>query len=111
MNAFTLIKIFNMTNTTDINIDDETIARVGLIPADEPINTQLSPAARVFKYPHLDRVYIMESDLYGNIMPKDSCFLAYYGRNGLMGQHLKIETLRNSGVEDIKALVRKNAQG
>ena len=71
----------------DFNIDDETISKIGLILSDKPINAQIAPNARVFEYPHLDNVFIMESDLYGNTMPKNSCFLAFYGTHGLIGKH------------------------
>jgi len=100
-----------MINTADVNIDEQTIKKLGLKVSDDAITAQLPHNARAFKYPHLDKVYIMETDLYGNVMPKDSCFLAFYGRNGLMGKHLKIETLKNASVEDIKAIVQKNCEG
>ncbi|MDQ6812640.1 MAG: hypothetical protein M3040_02700 [Bacteroidota bacterium] len=100
-----------MTITVDFNLDEETINKVGLQPSDEAINAQVTPDARVFKYPHLDNVFVMESDLYGNPMPKNSCFLAFYGHHGLIGKHLKIETLKNSSVEDIKHIVETNEEG
>ncbi len=100
-----------MINSNDLNIDDETISKTGLILSDEPINAQIAPNARVFKYPDLDNVFIMESDLYGNIMPKNSCFLAFNGSHGLIGKHLSVETLKNSSVEDIKKIVESNSEG
>lgn len=100
-----------MTNTEEYNIDEETISKLGLRPSDKPINAQCAPNARVFEFPHLDNVFIMESDLYGNTMPKDSCFLAFYGSHGLIGKHLKIETLKHASVEDIKEMVQKHSQG
>ncbi len=100
-----------MINSNDLNLDEETISKAGLIPADHPINAQIPPNARVFKYPDLDNVFIMESDLYGNIMPKNSCFLAFNGSHGLMGKHLSVETLKNSSVEDIKKMVEINSEG
>ncbi len=100
-----------MINSKDLNIDDETISKTGLILSDEPINAQIAPNARVFKYPDLDNVFIMESDLYGNIMPKNSCFLAFNGSHGLIGKHLSVETLKNSSVEDIKKIVESNSEG
>ncbi|MCW3109986.1 MAG: hypothetical protein JWQ09_4492 [Segetibacter sp.] len=84
-----------MTIIEDFNIDEETISKIGLRLSDEPINAQIAPNARVFEYPHLYKVFVMESDLYGNTMPKDSCFLAFYGHHGLIGKDLKVETLRN----------------
>jgi len=53
----------------------------------------------------------MESDLYGNTMPKDSCFLAFNGKHGLIAKHLKVETLRNASVEEIKKLIEANSEG
>ncbi|MDB5197188.1 MAG: hypothetical protein JWP88_1559, partial [Flaviaesturariibacter sp.] len=67
--------------------------------------------ARVFNYPELDNVFIMESDLYGNPMPKDSCFLAFTGRNGLVGKHITIDTLTNTGLEGIRQMVADNTEG
>jgi len=94
-----------------VNIDDQIINKIGLRLSDKPINPQTAPNARIFEYPDLDNVFIMESDLYGNIMPKDSCFLAFYGHHGLMGKHLKIETLKNASSEDIKKMVESNIEG
>ncbi len=99
-----------MTHIENINLDEETISKVGLRLSDELINAKLSIGSRVFEYPELDKVFIMESDLYGNIMPKDSCFLAFYGQHGLIGKHLKVETLKNSSVSDIKKIVEDNLE-
>lgn len=93
------------------NLDEETIRKTGLRLSDKQVNAQLAPDARVFEFPQLENVFIMESDLYGNTMPKGSCFLAYYGRNGLMGQHLKVETLKSCSLEDIKKIVERNTSG
>lgn len=95
----------------DVNIDEETINKVGLKLSNKPIHAPQAPFARVFEYPHLENVFIMETDLYGNAMPKGSCFLVFYGRNGLMGTDLGVETLKHSSVEDIRAIVEKHAQG
>ena len=95
----------------DFNIDEETISKTGLRLSDEAINAQVAPGARVFEYPHLDKVFVMESDLYGNTMPKGSCFLAFYGQHGLIGKHLKVEVLKNSSVEDIKKMVESHIEG
>lgn len=100
-----------MTRSTEINLDEETIRQVGLQQTDKPINAQIAPDARVFSYPFLDEVFIMESDLYGNKMPKGSCFLAFNGKHGLIGQHLKVETLKNASVEEIKKIIEANAEG
>ncbi|MCW3113021.1 MAG: hypothetical protein JWR18_1417 [Segetibacter sp.] len=100
-----------MTITDDYNIDEETISKIGLRLSNEHINAQIAPTARIFEYPHLEKVFIMESDLYGNTMPKDSCFLAFYGHHGLIGKPLKIETLKNADVKDIKNMVESNEEG
>lgn len=94
-----------------VNIDEETIRKAGLKLSDKDINAQIAPNARVFEYPQLENVFIMESDLYGNPMPEGSCFLAFTGKNGLVGKHLKIETLLNAGPNDIKNIVESNNEG
>lgn len=100
-----------MTRTTEDYLDEMTIRQVGLQPTDQPINAQIAPGARVFKYPQLEDVYIMESDLYGNTMPKDSCFLAFNGKHGLIGKQLKVATLKSATVEEIKKMIEANAEG
>ena len=77
------------------NLDDGTIKSIGLRLTDKHINAETAPSARVFEYPHLPDAYIMESDLYGNRMPKDSCFLAFNGPHGMIGKHVRVETLRH----------------
>ena len=91
-----------MINSDDFNIDEETIDKLGLRLSDKPVNAQIASGAREFEYPGLENVFVMESDLYGNMMPKESCFLAFYGSHGLIGKNLKVETLKNASVEDIK---------
>ena len=59
-----------MKNTKHFNIDDETISELGLVLSDKDINAQIAPDARIFEYPGLDNVFVMESDLYGNTMQK-----------------------------------------
>jgi hypothetical protein len=100
-----------MLSKKDINIDEETIRNIGLRLSDKAINAQIAPEARVFEIAGLENVYIMESDLYGNVMPKDTCFLAFYGRRGLMGQHLKVDSLKELSVEEIKKIVERNSEG
>ena len=100
-----------MTPNTDFNIDEETIRRLRLTISDKPINAQIASGARVFRYPELEDVFIMESDLYGNTMPKDSCFLAFYGNHGLIGKHLTVEKLKQASVEEIKLMTELHAQG
>ena len=91
------------------NIDQQTINKIGLRPSDKPINPT-APEARVFEYPHLEDVYVMECDLYGNIMPKGDCFLAFYGKHGLIGKQVKVEYLKNASLDDIRKVVRKNEE-
>lgn len=100
-----------MESTNGVNIDEETISKIGLRPSNKSINAHISPEARVFIYPFLEDVFVMESDLYGNKMPKDSCFLVFKGHHGLMGKHLKVETLRNATIKDIKDMVESNNEG
>lgn len=100
-----------MNNENEVNIDDTTIKDIGLRLTDKHINAETAPSARVFEYPHLPDVYIMESDLYGNRMPKDSCFLAFNGPHGMIGKHVRVETLRHSTVTDIKQMVEENNEG
>ena len=100
-----------MDSNSDVNIDEETIQKLGLRPSENLINAPLAPEARVFNYPFLADVFIMESDLYGNKMPKDSCFLAFKGKQGLVGKHLSVETLRNASIKDIKDMVENNREG
>lgn len=100
-----------MKNTNDDNLNMQIIERLGLRLSDQKINADICPDARVFEYPHLNNVFIMENDLYGNVMPKGSCFLAFYGRQGLMGKHLKVETLLHASVDDIKNIVASNSDG
>lgn len=100
-----------MINIEEVNIDSDTIRKVGLKLSTQKINASIRPDARIFEYPHLDNVFIMENDLYGRVMPKDSCFLAFYGSHGLIGKNLKVETLRNASVEDISNIVEKNIGG
>ena len=100
-----------MDNVSDENIDQATIEAVGLRLTDKHLNAETAANARVFEYPQLEGVYIMESDLYGNKMPKDTCFLAFNGQHGMIGKHLKVETLRHSTVNDIKQMVEENSGG
>jgi hypothetical protein len=100
-----------MESSPDFNIDEETIRKIGLRPSENLINASIAPDARVFNYPFLADVYIMESDLYGNKMPKGSCFLAFSGQHGLVGKHLAVETLKNATIKDIKEMVEHNREG
>jgi hypothetical protein len=100
-----------MSKIEETNFDAETINRIGLRLSDRAINAEIAPNARVFEYPHLKDVFVMESDLYGNTMPKDSCFLVFNGQHGLIGKHLKVETLKNASAADIKKIVDSNNEG
>ncbi|MGZ3909252.1 MAG: hypothetical protein ACXVBR_04185 [Flavisolibacter sp.] len=100
-----------MGDYTRHTIDEKTISQLGLLETKKQINAPCAPHARVFEYPHLDNVFIMENDLYGTIMPEHSCFIAFKGRKGLVGRSITIEALRNTSVEDIKKLVADNSEG
>jgi hypothetical protein len=100
-----------VNNIHEENLDNATIKFIGLKLSDKHVNAETALSARVFEYPHLPDVYIMESDLYGNKMPKDSCFLAFNGQHGMIGKHIKVETLRHSTVMEIKQMVEENNDG
>ena len=100
-----------MNSTALYNLDEETIRKVGLELSDRQINAQVAPDARVLRCPHLEEVYVMESDLYGNTMPKDTCFLVFTGKHGLIGTHLKVDLLKSASVEDIRKIIAANSQG
>lgn len=98
-------------NKGNQNIDQDTIDKLGLSLTDRHVNADFAADARVFVYPHIDNVFIMESDLYGNKMPKNSCFLAFYGRNGLVGKHLNVHELKKMTPQEIKDMVKNNSEG
>jgi hypothetical protein len=100
-----------MSDTVSYNIDKETISRLGLTITHKQVNAQSTPHARVFEYPHLENVFIMENDLYGATMPGHSCFIAFNGRHGLMGKQISIDELKNSSLEEIRKLVVDNSEG
>jgi hypothetical protein len=100
-----------MITENEFNIDEETIESVGLKLTNTPLTAEAAPlSARVYTYPNLDNVYIMETDLYGNAMPKDSCFVAFKGQHGLIGRTLKIEKLKRLTVTDIEKIVQDNSR-
>ena len=100
-----------MANNEEFSIDDETISKIGLRPSDKSTNAKIVSKTRVFNYPDLENVFVMESDLYGNKMPKNSCFLAFIGQHGLIGKHLKVETLKNASPLDIRNMVDNHKEG
>lgn len=100
-----------MSDIISYNIDEETISKLGLIITNKQINAPSTPHARVFEYPHLDNVFIMENDLYGTTRPEHTCFIAFNGRHGLVGKQLSIEELKNASAEDIRKLVADNSEG
>ena len=100
-----------MRNYTEGTIDAETIKAVGLKPTNTLLNAATALCARVYEYPSLEHVYVMDSDLYGHSLPKDSCFLAFDGRHGLMGKDLKVETLKHASVKEIEKIVQANNKG
>ncbi len=93
------------------NLDDTIIKTLGLRISAKSINAQTAQDSRIFDYPHLENVFVMESDLYGNPMPENSCFLAFNGKHGLIGKHLTIQTLANSTVAEIRHIVETNTDG
>src|SRR5687768_5013106 len=98
-----------MKKHNSYNLNAKTINKVGLQLSTKQLNAHTAPNARIFDYPHLEgQLYIMENDLYGNVMPKGSCFMAFYGRDGLMGKHIRVETLKNASLEEMKRQVACN---
>jgi len=97
-----------MTDNTTCRIDDQTISKAGLRLSDTPVKSILALNARMYEFPALQDVYVMESDFYGNPMPEGSCFLAFLGRHGLLGTDMPLERLRTSSTEDIRKLVQSN---
>ena len=59
--------------------------------------------------PHIDTQTMQIH--YGNTMPENSCFLAFYGNHGLIGKHLKMETLKNSSIHEIRELIATHNSG
>ncbi len=100
-----------MERDNTFNISAQIINKLGLKRSDKSINAHLTSEARVFEYPNLQDVFIMENDLYGNIMPVGSCFLAFYGSHGLIGKHILIETLSNASAEEITKMVQIHSEG
>jgi hypothetical protein len=100
-----------LMDNNEVNLSASTITKLGLTISEEKINASVNPESRIFNYPGLENVFVMESDLYGNPMPKDSCFLAFTGRNGMVGKHITIDTLRHTSVEGIRQLVESNIEG
>lgn len=100
-----------MRNISDDTINSNTISELGLRISEKKINADICPDARIYEYPQLSDVFIMENDLYGNKMPNGSCFLAFYGSHGLIGKHLSLNKLKNSSVEDIRNIVARNTEG
>jgi hypothetical protein len=100
-----------MTNEKAYHIDEEIINSVGLQPSDNPVSSQLATNARVYEFPTLDNVFVMESDFYGNPMPEGSCFLAVQGKRGLMGRRLRVETLRDCRTEEIQKMAQDISEG
>lgn len=100
-----------MKENKTFHIDESTIKKAGLQLSDEGNQVQAIPGTRKFKYPGLEGVYIMEQDLYGNAMPEGSCFLAFEGKHGLIGQPLPIETLRNTDAAGLQKIIDSNSNG
>lgn len=94
-----------------VNINIKTINDLELYQVGKAINAHTTSKARIFSIADLQDVYIMENDLYGNVMPMGSFFLAFNGRNGLMGIQILIDTLRKSSPSDIGKIVDANNNG
>ncbi len=93
------------------NLSDQLIKQLGLRPSGKTVNAPTASSDKVFAFLDVANVYLMESDLYGNKMPEGSLFLAFDTHSGLAGKHIRIETLHNSSVEDIRKMVADNDSG
>jgi hypothetical protein len=100
-----------MINNNVHHIDEETISSTGLRPSHNPVTAQLATRTRIFEFPTLQDVFVMESDFYGNAMPAGTCFLVFNGRHGFIGEELHVETLRNISAAEIRERVRRNSAG
>jgi len=97
-----------MIKDTVYHIGAEIIDSMGLRLTDRPVSSLLAVNARVYEFPTLQNVFVMESDFYGNPMPEGSCFLAYYGRYGYIGTDLPAEKLKETSAEDIKKMIQSS---
>jgi len=100
-----------MINEAVHHIDEEIINSKRLQPAGIPAGSQLATNARVYEFPELENVFVMESDFYGNPMPAGSCFLAFQGKRGLLGRRLSVEKLRNCSTAEIQTIVQNSNEG
>ena len=100
-----------MTTINKYCLDKATIDKLGLRLSNQSINAQIALGSKVFEYPHIQNVFIMESDLYGNLMPEGTCFLAFEGQHGLIGRNLTIEKLTMASEDDIRSMVLHNNEG
>jgi hypothetical protein len=111
-----LLKVYIIKNDTMMNeaishFDKELIHHLGLQPAAIPEGSQLTPNARVYAFPSLENVFVMESDFYGNPMPDGSYFLAFQGKRGLLGRHISVDELRNCSPDEIQKIVESLSEG
>jgi hypothetical protein len=107
--VFVDVKI-NLIMMQSENISAQVISNLDLRLSTE-LETVSELTGRVFEYPHIKNVYVMENDLYGNVMPEGSCFLAFSGKHGLIGKHIKIATLKDASIDDVRRLVENNEEG
>ena len=47
-----------MIDSSHINLDEETVTKLGLRLSDKHVNSEIAPDARVFEYPHLKDVFV-----------------------------------------------------
>jgi hypothetical protein len=100
-----------MISEAAYHIDAETIKTLRLHPATPPSGSQLASNARMYQFPNLENVYVMESDFYGNPMPEGSCFLAIQGKHGLIGRQMNVEKLRNCSAADLQKMMQSIQEG
>ena len=100
-----------MINEATSRIDTELIRQFELEPSAIPEGAQLAVNARVYTFPQLESVFVMESDFYGNRMPEGSCFLAFQGKRGLLGRHINIDSLRKCSLDEVQKIVVSLSEG
>jgi|SRR6476620_4138960 len=96
-----------MITTNNYTLDEEVVQFLALRLRLTPIEIDSTVTGRIFEYPHIPEVYILEDDLTGNRMPEGTCLLAFTDREKLEGVKLKIETLLISTPGDIKRLIQQ----
>jgi len=91
-------------------VSKQVISNLSLQLTDK-LDTVSELTGKIYKYPNIKDVYILEKDLYGNSMPEGYCFLAFSGSHGMIGRQLSLKTLEKASEEDMRILIESNEQG